>query len=119
MSLISAESKTRTRGLSTTSLTSFALRGDILKAEDVVPVRAMPMRSYSKLITKKPASSNLVEEFINTQKELESYKLVQQLLICVIYIDHYTHTGTASPSLSMVKIFPSRLLQQQQDMVHQ
>jgi hypothetical protein len=117
MTLISAESKTRTRGSSSASLTTFTLRGDILKAEDIVPVRAMPTRSYSKLITKKPASSNLVEEFINTQKELESYKLVQQLLIYVIILIIYI--GMASPSLSMVKIFPSRLLQQQQDMVPQ
>ena len=119
MTLISAENKTRTRGSSSASLTSFTRRGDILKAEDVISVRAMPTRSYSKLITKKPASSNLVEEFINTQKELESYKLVQQLLIYVIYTDRYIYIETASLSLSMVKIFRSLLLQQQQDMVPQ
>lgn len=40
----------------------------------ISPVRSVPTRSYSKLLPRKTHSTALVDEFIQSFKELESYK---------------------------------------------
>ena len=78
MTFISSETRTLPRR--TSSASDYVVRDGIVmlagsKAEDASSVpRPIPVRQMSKLVQRRPQSTALVDEFIRSFKELESYK---------------------------------------------
>ncbi|PPR02130.1 hypothetical protein CVT26_008821, partial [Gymnopilus dilepis] len=85
MTFISSETRTLPRR--TSSASDYVVRDGIVmlagsKAEDASSVpRPIPVRQMSKLVQRRPQSTALVDEFIRSFKELESYKNGKPVLV--------------------------------------
>ncbi|KAF8911465.1 L-Aspartase-like protein [Gymnopilus junonius] len=85
MTFISSETQTTPRRSSTASgyvVRDGVVRLTTVKDEDSTSVpRSIPVRSMSKLLQKRPQSTALVDEFIQSFRELESYKNGRAVLV--------------------------------------